>query len=369
MRATRASIHLDNLQWNIKLVRGHIGPETAICLAVKADAYGHGAVEVSNTALSSGVSHLAVATVDEGIILRKSGITAPIILLSIPIPEEIDEISKHGFIPLAAGREYIEALEDSARKTGKTITVHLKIDTGMGRIGNLPEAAAVESEYIDKSGSLILGGVSTHFPAADSSDKGFTENQIEVFRYSVELIRKKGIDPGIVHAANSGAIVQYPEARFDMVRPGIIAYGYYPSTEQKRILDVRPVMEFESRIVFLKRVKKGTPVSYGMTYKTQSDTMIGTIPAGYGDGYNRLLSGKGRVLIKNRLYPVAGRVCMDQFMVDLGPDTDVRLYDKATLFGPDPEGPDAEEIALLTGTIPYEVTCNINKRVPRFFVR
>ncbi len=367
MRATKAIIHLENLRHNIRLVRRHIGPEKRICMAVKADAYGHGVHRIVQTALSEGVESFAIATVQEGIDIRTEGVEVPILLLSLPLPEELPEVIRHDLTPLVTDRRFLRVLEDAAAAQGRRIGVHLKVDTGMGRIGCFPEDAVELATLTSVSRWLQLAGVCTHFPVADLPGSAFTEAQTERFAAIVEAIRSKGIDPGLVHAANSGAVLGYPAAHFDMVRPGILLYGYYPSQEQPRSLPVRPVMELESRIVFLKRVARGTPISYGMTYLTDRETTIATIPVGYGDGYSRLLSGRGEVLVDHKRYPIVGRICMDQLMVDLGTDPDVELYDRVTLFGPNPNGPDAESIATLIGTIPYEVTCDINKRVPRLY--
>ena len=367
MRATKAIIHLENLRHNIRLVRRHAGPEKKICMAVKADAYGHGVHRIVQTALSEGVEYFAIATVQEGIDIRTEGVDAPILLLSLPLPEELPELIRHGLTPLVTDRHFLQVLEKAAAAQGRRIEVHLKVDTGMGRIGCSPEEAVELAALTSASDWLRLAGVCTHFPVADLPENDFTMAQIERFAKLVEAIRTKGIDPGLIHAANSGAVLGYPASHFDMVRPGILLYGYYPSRDQPRTLPVLPVMELESRIVFLKRVPRGTPISYGMTYVTDSETTIATIPLGYGDGFNRLLSGRGEVLVGRKRSPIVGRICMDQLMVDLGPAPGVELYERVTLFGPDAEGPDAESIATLIGTIPYEVTCDINKRVPRLY--
>ncbi|MEW5814219.1 MAG: alanine racemase [Spirochaetota bacterium] len=367
MRATRAIIHLEHLRRNLRLLRGRIGAGVKICLAVKADAYGHGAVQVSKTALSEGVEFLAVATVSEAIELRNAGIQTPVLLLTPPIPEEIGEIPVYNITPVVAERELITMLAEIGRKRGKQVTVHLKIDTGMGRIGCRPEEAPHLLQLITETPSLKLGGICTHFPVADSADNRATLRQLQQFKDTISNICQKGLPRGIIHAANSGAIIGTAEAYFDMVRPGILMYGYYPSKEQTRIIEVKPLMELETVVVFLKRVPEDTPISYGMTYRTKRETVIATLPVGYGDGYNRLLSNRGKVSINNRFFPIVGRVCMDQCMVDLGPDSNVRMYDRVVLFGPDTEGLSAEHIADLIGTIPYEVTCSINKRVPRIY--
>jgi alanine racemase len=368
MRATRAVIRLDNLRHNIHAVKRHVGGSVPLCMAVKADAYGHGAISVAREALKAGVTALGVATVDEGLELRGAGISAPVFLFSLPAENEIEALVEAGLIPFCAGRDFIILCSKQAQKQGRTLEVHLKVDTGMGRIGCTPEEAPELSGLIASLPGLTLGGICTHFPVSDSSDPEYTLGQVRVLKRVIERVREAGVDPGIVHAANSGAIVDKPETYFDMVRPGIILYGYYPSHSQQRPIDVRPVMELLTQIGFLKRVPKGTSVSYGRTYTTNAETWIATLPLGYADGYNRRLSNRSQVLINGRRYPLAGRVCMDQVMVDLGPVTDLEVGRDVVMFGADPGGPDAEEIADLLDTIPYEITCLITKRVPRVYV-
>lgn len=393
MRATRAIVHLNIFRENLKLLRdwltaeSAVGPSAAaggapkICLAVKADAYGHGIAPIARVAIDEGVEYLAVATVDEAVTLREEGITAPLLLYSLPIREEIEAILDFGVTPLVSDLDFVadlsEAAEDRSRRTpdeAEPLPVHLKIDTGMGRIGCRPEDAAELARAVDAAPWLRLEGVSTHFPNADDPDRSFTAAQIETFNGAVDSIRAAGIDPGLVHAANSAGVLRFPGSRLDMVRPGLLAYGYYSTDTQERHLPVRPVMELESRIVYLKSVPPETPISYGSTYRTSERTWIATIPLGYGDGYSRLLSNNGDVLVEESATgrrvraPIAGRVCMDQLMLDLGPETGARRYDRVVLFGPDPAGPDAAELARRTQTIPYEITCNISKRVPRVYL-
>jgi len=371
-RATRAIIHLENIKHNLDCIKKLTGGNRKICVAVKADAYGHGAVEVSRKALNWGVDFLAVATVPEAIILREAKITAPIILFSIAADQEIGQIVNYELSPFVADENYAQQIQSMAKALNKTINVHIKIDTGMGRIGVSPEESPALAEAIETMSNINLEGVCTHFPVSDSPDHDdidFTKEQINKFTQAVEAIKSKGIDPGIRHAANSGAIIAHPDAHLDMVRPGICLYGYYPDQRMdKTTADFKPVMELVSQIAFLKKVKKGTTISYGRTWIAPVDTWIGSIPAGYADGYNRLLSSKGKVRIIGRTYPVSGRVCMDQFMVDLGPETDVQIAEDVVLFGPGSGSMDASDIGEITGTIPYEVTCNINKRVPRDYI-
>ncbi len=369
MRATRALIHMDNFSSNIKKIRSHIGPGPKILLPVKADAYGHGSERMAQAALDSGVSHLAVATAGEGEALRACGIDAPILLLSLAMPEEYPLIVGAGLEPLCADIESLRGLEACAEAAGRRLIVHIKVDTGMGRIGCSPEELPLLAQFVSRSRFLGLGGVSTHFPVSDSddaADKKFTYGQIEAFFNLVSDLRRRGILPGLVSAANSGAVLSYPDSWFDLVRPGILCYGYYPAPVAARPFAVLPVMEFLSKVAFIKKIKAGQSLSYGRTWTATRDSLIATLPVGYADGYPRALSNKGQVEIRGQLYPLVGRVCMDQCMVDLGPESDVALYEDAVLFGPGAVG--ADGIAAACGSIAYEITCNINKRVPRHYV-
>ena len=396
MRATRALVHLDNFRRNIDLIRVHTGVRPGehtgvrpgehtgvrpgeqagvrpggapmICLAVKADAYGHGIVAIGREAAAIGIEYLAVATVDEAVELRSANLTIPILLYSLPTPEEIPDIVSHDVIPVVSDEELADRLEAEARRRGRVLTVHLKIDTGMGRIGCPPETAPTLASSLADRDNLQLGGISTHFAASDAADPTLTRGQIRQFDIALEEIRGRGVDPGIVHAGNSGGVLSYPEAWYDMIRPGILAYGYLPSDEQSAGLELKPVMDLRSRLVFIKEVPAGTPISYGSTWRAPHRTHIGTVPVGYGDGYNRLLSNQGRVGIRGRSFPIVGRVCMDHIMVDLGPECQVERYDDVALFGPDPSGPDAEELSKLCQTISYDIMCAVSKRVPRVYV-
>jgi len=370
VRATRALIRLDALASNLKIIRETIPPGTFICAAVKANAYGHGSVPISRALRSAGTEVLGVATPFEGLELRESGDPGRIILFSPTVPEEIPITIEAGLEPMVTGREYLNDLLTalSAHSSPRRLSVHLKVDTGMGRVGCTPEEAPILARLIHDSHGLELAGLATHFPVADSrepADIEFTRSQAAVLDALAKQIRADGIEPGLVHAANSGAVAISPETSRGMVRPGIALYGYGAELPHRRWT---PVMEMRSRITAIKKVSAGDTVSYGRTWTAKEETHIATIPVGYADGYPRLLSNRSRVLIDRQTYPVVGRVCMDQTMVNLGPQTDVALYDEVTLFGPDSAGPDAQEIADLTGTIPYEITCGISPRVPRIYL-
>jgi len=371
MRATRAIIHLENLQYNIAQIRKIIPSGTRLCIPVKADAYGHGALRTAIAAIRAGISYLAVATVQEGIDLREAGIVAPILSLSLPIPEEIRTIIEYELTPLVVDEDFIADLGKEARLQGKTVPVHLKIDTGMGRIGCSPEEAVPLAKRIAREKNLVLEGVATHLSVSDSvkpDDIAYTRAQLELFAQACGAIRAEGIDPGIVHAANSGAVLLHPDSCLDMVRPGILVYGYPPDECLAGSIDLRPVMELETQIVAIKKVDAGSAVSYGRIWHAQEDTYIGTIPVGYADGISRKLSPGLMVRIGDSEFPIVGRICMDQCMIDLGPDPWVQRWDRVTIFGPSPAKTSAKTIADMLETIPYEVTCAINKRVPRVYV-
>ncbi len=371
MRATKAIIHLDRLRANIGSIRAKVGPAVRICVPVKADAYGHGAIRVAVAAIRSGAGYLAVASVQEGVELREAGIVAPILLFSLPIPEELGDVAAHRITPLVPDAEFARAVAEAAEAAGETLSVHLKIDTGMGRIGCRPEEAADLARAVSSMKSLKLEGIATHLAVGDSSaadDAAYTERQLASFREAVDSVRAAGIDPGIVHAAHSGAVAIHQGSFFDMVRPGLLVYGYPPVEDRVDAVPVSPVMELATSVVFIKAVKKGESISYGRIWTADRDTTVATLPVGYADGLQRRLSGKISVLIGGTSYPVVGRICMDQCMVDLGPASPVRRWDSAVVFGGESAGPSAADLARELGTIPYEITCGINKRVPRVYV-
>jgi alanine racemase len=271
---------------------------------------------------------------------------------------------------MVSGETYLHSIENSLNlpAAGEPLRVHLKIDTGMGRVGCPPEKAVNLARRISRHPQMILAGTATHFPVADSrkpEDLRFTEKQIRLLNAVVEDIRSAGVNPGIIHAANSGAIALNAHAAFGMIRPGIALYGY--GIPLKTGVPLKPVMELKTRITALKKVKKGTSVSYGRTWISPGNNWIATLPIGYGDGYSRRLSNRTEVLIAGKRFPLVGTICMDQTMVNLGEKTDIRPGDEVILFGPDPKGPDAGELAEKAETIPYEITCGISARVPRVY--
>ena len=375
MRTTRAVVYLDNLRRNIRGAREKAGSHRKICFPVKGDAYGHGAVPLSRCALEAGVEYLAVAVVSEGAELRAAGISAPILLFAQALPEEIPDIISQGLIPLVSDPEFVGEVEKAAQKANKKVTMHLKVNTGMGRVGCRPEDAVSLATKISSSKWLCLEGTATHLSVADSLDPdnvAYTKEQLRRFRETVDSLKKAGLNPGIVHAANSGGLVFHEDSYFDMIRPGIFFYGYSPADHpsNKRIasagLSAEPLMQFKSVVVAVKKVRKGEAVSYGRTWIAPEDTLLGVLQVGYTDGFTRVLSNNYSVQIRGKTYPVVGRICMDQCMINLGSKTDVQRWDEVVIFGPGFVS--AGDIADMLKTVPHEITCNINKRVPREYV-
>lgn len=382
MRTTRALIHLDNLKDNILQIKKVLSPSVKMCIAVKADAYGHGAVECARTAVACGADFLAIATVDEGIELRNAGITTKLLMLSLCSPEEVQEAVRHDITPLVFDPEYAALFAKACEVEGKTgYAVHLAVDTGMGRIGCLPQEAAEVAGKIQALKNLTLGGMCTHFAVSDSlkkEDIEYTQKQFSRFQEAIRNVRDAGIDPGICHCANSAATLNNPEMHLDMVRPGIIVYGYYADDVSREVLEakgldilLKPVMTLETEVCAVRDFQKGSSIGYGCTWKCEEPTKIAVLTLGYADGMFRRFSECGiKVAVNGKACPIRGRICMDQFMVDLGPDSETERWDKAVIFGDSRFGAlqTADDVARLTGTISYEITCGISKRVPRVFL-
>jgi len=370
-RATRAEINLDNLAHNLKCFRSQVKKNTALMAVVKADAYGHGIGKVAKCALAHGATWLGVAYAEEGVTLRKSGISAPILVMSAPFADQAGLYFEHNLIPTIFTGEIARCFSKLAAKKETSINIHVKVDTGMGRIGIFPHTDAVFFlEYLQTLPNLEVQGIFTHFATADEKDKSFAEKQLERFNQVITGLRQKDLCPPMVHAANSAATLEMPKAWFNMVRIGISMYGHYPSEEvNKNTIHLKPLMTLKSRVSHLKEVPPGTPISYGRTYVTDKNSLVASIPLGYGDGYSRLLSNKAHVLIRGKRFPIIGRVCMDQFLVDVSKDPNIKTGDEVVLFGKqEQEEISVEEIAGMLGTINYEVLCAVGKRVPRVYI-
>lgn len=366
-----AEVDLGAIAHNIKAIKKRIPEECELMAVVKADAYGHGVYGICDTLVENQVDRLAVAIIDEGIQLRKMGVHLPILILGYT-PEIYNErIVKYDLIQTVFTYEMARSLSKAACKLNKTVKIHIKLDTGMGRIGfQCGKKALEEIANISQLPKLEIEGVFTHFARADEEDQRFTEQQLDMFIDFVQALEERQIHIRIKHAANSAAIIELPGAHFNMVRAGLIVYGLYPSDQvhQDRLV-LTPAMTLKTHVIFTKEVEKGTPISYGSTYRTPCKKRIATIPVGYGDGYPRSLSSKGGVLIGGEFAPILGRICMDQFMVDISHIKNVQVGDEVILFGKmGKKELTVEDIASLIGTINYEVVCMLSKRVPRVYV-
>jgi alanine racemase len=369
VRPTRAEIDLEAIRHNVRAVRSAVGPAPAIMAVVKADGYGHGALPVSRAAVQAGATCLGVATPEEGADLRAGGVREPIVVLGPADPEQAALIVEHGLVAAVATSELAHSLSRAAAAAGRRVAVMAKIDTGMGRIGVAPEEAPAFVQGLLALPGVTLQGVFTHLAHADAREKTHATLQLSRLGAVLAELDRAGVSVPWISAANSATIMDLPAGHFSLVRAGIMLYGLLPSAELRRPAAVRPAMRITTRIVFLKRVRAGTTIGYGCTYTAPRETWIATLPVGYADGYARRLSNAGPVLIGGRRHTVAGRVCMDQIMVDLGPEAAAKVGEEAVLLGRQGEEEiTATELAELAGTISYELLCGISPRVPRIYL-
>ncbi|MFW5787472.1 MAG: alanine racemase [Halanaerobiales bacterium] len=367
-RPVWAEIKLSNIAYNIKQVRKSVSQETKIMSVVKADAYGHGAIPVARKALQAGADRLAVAVPEEGAELRRAGFEVPIQVFGELLSGQMQLVVEYDLVPTVCKIETVKRLNKLAEKKRKKQKVQIIIDTGMGRIGVFPDNAVNFIKKISALENIEIEGIMTHFAKADEKDKSYTENQWEKFTSIINVLESKGIHIPLKQAANSATIIDMPEKSLDIVRPGIMMYGMRPSKEVDQNLSLKPALSWKSKVVYLKELPAGHGISYGATYVTEERRKIATIPLGYADGYFRLLSNKADVLIKGQRAPIRGRVCMDQFMVDVTDIPDVKIGDEVVLIGSQGDKEiTAMELADLIGTINYEITCSISKRVPRIY--
>ena len=368
MRPTRALIDLSALRQNVRTIRTSLPPSTRMIAVVKANAYGHGAIPVSRAALGAGADWLAVAIPEEGMELRAVGIRAPILVLGLTLPEQAQLFAEYDLTATVATLEGLQIFHQTGEKCRQPVRVMLKLDTGMGRIGVQPEDAVPFARQAQSMSGIKIQGLFTHFATADEADSTFTLTQLDRLQQALAGLQEAGLNLPIVSAANSAATDSYPAAFFNAVRPGIILYGLPPDPAMKLHLALKPVMSLVTRIVFIKHVPAGTPVNYGCTFRTATPTWLATLPIGYADGYSRHLSNKATVLVRGIRRQVVGRICMDQTVIDLGPECDAAVGDEVVLCG---RQGDAEitltELAGLAGTINYELACGISPRVPRVY--
>jgi alanine racemase len=367
MRPTVADINLGAIHHNLTVVRKKIGKHPRIMAVVKANAYGHGIIDVAKSVLKEKkADYLGVAIIEEGVELRNEKIVAPILSFTAPFDEQLDLFLRYGIDCTICTMATARRLNALAQAVGIKAVVHVKVDTGMGRIGIPANEATSFIESLLAMPFLELKGIYTHFATSDEARSPYAMKQLRLFTSVVNSLRSHNITIPIVHCANSGAIIQFPESYFDMVRPGIMMYGYAPSPSSQRRLQLQPALSLHSRISFLKTVEKGSSISYGRRYITPRKTKIASIPIGYADGLNRDLTNKISVLIREKKYPVVGTICMDQVMVDLGLRSDVDGEERVTFLGPDGKRSiSAWDYSKILGTIPYEICCAISARVPR----
>jgi alanine racemase len=363
-----AEIDLRALRYNFRQIKKRLPRGVKILAAVKANAYGHGLVEVARVLEKCGADYLGVAFPQEGMDLRRAGIKVPVLIFGQGLASQAKEIVKYNLTASISHPDMARAISKAASSSHKTARIHLKVDTGMGRLG-VKEAEIISlAKAAFRLPGLKIEGIFTHFPSADEEEKSFTQNQIRRFQKIITHLQEEGCDIPIRSAANSAAIINFPESFFNMVRPGLMLYGLYPSAAVRGQIGLRPVLSLKTRITLVKDVPAGTPVSYGRTYVTKSATRIGILPIGYADGYSRHLSNKGEVLVQGRRFNVIGRICMDHTIIDCQ-DTRIKIGDQVTLIGRSgKEIITAEEVAEKMGTISYEVVSRLGPRVPRIFI-
>ncbi len=376
-RASQAEINLSALRDNFATVRRLLPPATEILAVVKADSYGHGVLPCAKTLINAGASGLGVAIGNEGIELRENGIDSPILVMGGFVPEEIGDLIHHDLEITLHDENQAIAVAKEARRQNKNVPVHLKIDTGMGRLGVLPSAVAELANYIDGEKSLSLAGVSTHLATAEWEDKKHSQEQIEKFRKITARFKKNRAHFPKFHCANSAGIINHPESWFDKVRPGIMLYGAFSSTRLAPILlesgadhpQLKPVMTWKCRILHIKSVPKGSPLSYGAIFTTQRDSRIALIGVGYADGLRRQLSNKMELLVQGKRVPQVGRICMDNTLIDVTDHPDIQVGDEAVIFGHQ-KGAfiPVEETAEKCDTVSYELLCAVGQRVPRVYI-
>ncbi len=369
-----AEVDLKAIAHNIRALRRITNPKARFMAIVKANAYGHGIIEVARQSLENGAEALGVANIEEGIQLRKAGIDAPVLIFGYTSPVHAKKLIKLDLTQTVYSYEISRELSEAVAAYGKKIKVHIKVDTGMGRLGLLREitdSAVSEVESISRLPMLELEGIYTHFATADKSDRSYAGKQFEIFMDFLNQLRIAGLEIPVTHAANSAAIINMPETHLDMVRAGISIYGLYTSKEVDRsIIKLKPAMELKTKIIHLKKVPAGFKVSYGTTYETEKPTTIATVSIGYADGLSRLLSSKGRMLVCGQNAPIVGRVCMDMTMLDVGKIPEIAIGDEVLVFGKQGNASiSVDEIASTINTINYEVVSTIMERVPRIYLR
>lgn len=381
---TWAEVDLNAYAHNIAELKKLTGKGTRLMAVVKADGYGHGAVEIARQALISGAQNIGVARIDEALHLRQAGIDAPILIFGYTPPDMAGALILYDLTQTVYSAATARVMSAIAGRLGKKITVHIKVDSGMGRLGLLltelaegdrpdgsSRAAVQEALAISRLPGLTVEGLFTHFATADAVDKSYADRQLEKFLDFADRLGREGLEPPVKHAANSGALIDLPDSHLDMVRPGIATYGLYPSADVNHDnVALKPVMTMKSRIVHLKQVPAGFNVSYGITYQTEKPTTIATVPVGYADGFSRLLSNRGHMLVHGRKVPIVGRICMDLTMLDVGNVPQAKIEDEVVVFGGHGnQAVSADRVAAELNTINYEIVSSVTGRVARVYVK
>lgn len=366
-----ADIDLDAIRENIRQTRKIIKPKTKIMAIIKADGYGHGALPIAR-ALDRMVDAYGVAILEEGLELRRSGIHKPILILGFTPEQQYKDMIAYDIMTSVFQYDMAEKISQEAVRQNKVASIHIKLDTGMNRIGFLPEEESIDTICrINELPGIRIDGCFTHFSKSDEKDKTFARGQLEKYLQMIEALEKRGIVIPVKHVSNSAAIIDMPEANLDMVRSGISTYGMYPSGDvDKSRLPLKPAMQVKTCLTHVKTVPAGTPVGYNGTYVTTRETVIGTVPVGYADGYSRGLSNKGRVLLHGKSAPIIGRICMDQFMIDVTEIPNAKPGDSVVLVGKDgKEKITMEEFGEASGSFNYEAACDFGKRIPRVYFK
>ncbi|MCL4535121.1 MAG: alanine racemase [Bacteroidetes bacterium] len=369
-RPAWAEIDLDAIAANVRALRACTGPGVQLAAVVKANAYGHGMEAVAGAALEAGATWLAVNTADEGVRLRVAGFACRVLVMGYAAAWEAGKIVTNDLTPTLNTMELALGLASAAAASGKTVNVHVKLDTGLGRFGLLPEEVLPFVQALSGIPRLRLEGIWTHFASADETDKAYTHRQLAVYHHVLASLAAHGITLPLRHAANSAATMEVPESHLDLVRCGIALYGLYPSPEVGRGVALRPAMALKSRIARVRTLPAGSSISYNRTYTTSAPTRVALVPIGYADGLTRALSNRGALLVHGRRAPIVGRVCMDQCVVNVDHIPGVAQDDEAVAIGAQgDEEITADEVAALASTINYEITCNVSARVPRVYLR
>jgi len=364
-RPTWAEVNLKSLAFNLNQVKKVLSAKTMILATIKADGYGHGLIPVARKLAASGVDYFGVASIDEGIKLRAAGIKIPVLILGLFFKGDIAPLFNYELTPTICSYDLALELDRRGKRLAQRIKVHIKVDTGMGRIGLTGQEALKLIRRIHRLKFIEIEGIFTHFALADINQK-FTADQINSFNRLILQLETEGIHIPLAHAANSMGVLAYRQSHFNMVRPGLVLYGLYPRPGLK--INLKPVLSLKTKVMYVKKVPKGCGISYGHSYITKKKTTIITLPIGYGDGYPRNLSNIGPILVKGKRFKISGRVCMDQIMVDVG-NLKVRLGDEVVLIGTQGKNRiSAEELARYCNTIPYEIVCGLGSRIPRIYL-